>query len=177
MCTKFNQTWQDQCLCQGLPLTLKDHQHGDQGGPQERGLGGALHVDYYALSFPKYSPSSTKFRMITDRDKDYWDPQWTTIMETKGDLRRGDKEELFMVMWSFNFINMHQIQPNSAWSIKGTRTTGIHQGLPSLQLERAKDCRDPWPPSQGPPWPPWDYGWLGQGLPRPNKDYHCGGQL
>ena len=27
--------------------------------------------------------------MITDRDKDYWDPSKTTIMQGKGDLYRG----------------------------------------------------------------------------------------
>ena len=53
--------------------------------------------------------------MITERDKYYWDTPWTTIMETKGDLRRGDKKELYMeLMWSFTFINIHQIQPNLA---------------------------------------------------------------
>ena len=42
-CTVFHETWQDPCLDQGLPQTPEGYQHGDQGGPQERGLGGALH--------------------------------------------------------------------------------------------------------------------------------------
>ena len=79
----------------------------DQGGPRERGLGGALHIGYYAICFPKYEPNSTKFGMTTDRDKDNWDPPRTTIMEAKGNHKRGDKGELYMeVIRSFNFLNM-----------------------------------------------------------------------
>ena len=69
--TVFHDAWQDPYLDQGLPRTPKGYQHGDQGGPRERGLGGALHVDYYALCSPKFPPNLAKFGMITNRDKDY----------------------------------------------------------------------------------------------------------
>ncbi len=45
--------------------------------------------------------------MISDRDKDYWDPPRTTIMEGKGHLKRGYKEELYVqAIRSFNPIKM-----------------------------------------------------------------------
>ena len=34
--------------------------------------------------------------MITNRDKDFWDPPRTIIMEGKRDLERGYKKELSM---------------------------------------------------------------------------------
>ena len=48
--------------------------------------------------------------MITNRDKDYLNSPRTIIMEAKGDLEMGDKEELYMETFrSSNFINMHQM--------------------------------------------------------------------
>ena len=55
----LDETHQNACLGQGLPRTPMDYHHGGQGGPRERGLGGALHVGYYAICFPKYAPNST----------------------------------------------------------------------------------------------------------------------
>ena len=92
----LDETHQNACLGQGLPQTPMDYHHGDQGGPRERGLGGALHVGYYDICFPIYAPNSTKFGMTTERDKDNRDPPRTTIMEDKGDLESVDKEGLYM---------------------------------------------------------------------------------
>ena len=82
MCTKFNQTWIDRFLGQGLPGTPEDYQHGVQGGPRERGLEGALHEDYYAICSPKCAPNLTKLGRINVQAKDYHEHLRTANMDT-----------------------------------------------------------------------------------------------